>query len=192
MPTTCAAAVVSLQRCTRPGHVDAGEEEQPDDVDEVPVPGRRLEAEMVVRLEMSGVGAEPADDEEDRADDHMRAMEARRHEESRGVDAVAETEGRMAVFVCLDAGEGGTEENGESEALQETLAVALAQRMVSTGHGDEGRQKKKQVQEWQLERIEGVDRGRRPDLADRFGRKQAGVEIGPEPSPEEHHLGGDE
>ena len=31
--------------------VDAGEQEQPDDVDEVPVPGRRLEAEVRPRRE---------------------------------------------------------------------------------------------------------------------------------------------
>src|SRR5260221_14570624 len=38
--------------------VDADEEEEPDDVDEMPVPGRRLEAEMVVRLEMAEIGPE--------------------------------------------------------------------------------------------------------------------------------------
>src|SRR5688500_15302294 len=32
--------------------IDAKEEEQPDNVDEVPVPGRRLEAEMLTRREM--------------------------------------------------------------------------------------------------------------------------------------------
>ena len=33
----------------RAPHIDAGEEEQPDDVDEMPVPGGRLEAEMLAR-----------------------------------------------------------------------------------------------------------------------------------------------
>src|SRR3546814_959422 len=46
--------------------IDADEEEQPDHVDEVPVPGRRLEAEVVIRLEVAGAGPEEADDEEDR------------------------------------------------------------------------------------------------------------------------------
>ena len=78
--------------------VDADEEEQPDHVDEMPVPGRGLEAEMMVRLEMTGPGPEEADDQEGRADDDVEAVEARRHEEGRGIDAAAEVEGGMAVF----------------------------------------------------------------------------------------------
>src|ERR1700712_119943 len=81
--------------------VDADEEEQPDDVDEMPVPGRRLEAEVMVRLEMPGPGAEPADDQEGGADDDMEAVEAGRHEEGRGVDAVLEGEGGVAVLEGL-------------------------------------------------------------------------------------------
>src|SRR5699024_30719 len=56
--------------------IDRDEEEQPDHVDEVPVPGRRLEAEMVIRLEVARVGPEPADCQEDRADHDVEAMEA--------------------------------------------------------------------------------------------------------------------
>src|SRR3546814_8172088 len=63
--------------------IDADEEEQPDHVDEVPVPGRRLEAEVVIRLEVAGAGPEEADDEEDGADDHMEAVAAGRHVEGR-------------------------------------------------------------------------------------------------------------
>src|ERR1700760_1274198 len=67
-------------------HIDADEKEQPHNVDEVPVPGRRLEAEMAGRGELTGDGAEQANRQEDRADDHMQAVEARRHEEGRAVD----------------------------------------------------------------------------------------------------------
>ena len=42
--------------------VDAGEEEQPDHVDEVPVPGSRLKAEVLLRRE----GAIDRSDETDR------------------------------------------------------------------------------------------------------------------------------
>ena len=49
--------------------VDAGEQEQPHHVDEVPVPGGELEAEMLLRREVARIGAEQADDQEDRADD---------------------------------------------------------------------------------------------------------------------------
>src|SRR4051794_37698931 len=39
-------------------NVDRGEEEQPDDVDEVPVPGRKLEAEVLLRRKVAEIGAE--------------------------------------------------------------------------------------------------------------------------------------
>src|SRR6185437_15385157 len=91
--------------------IDADEEEQPDDVDEVPVPCRRLEAEMMVRLEMAGDGAEQVHGEEARADDDMEAVETRRHEEGRGVNASGEAERGVAVFPGLQAGEADAEDH---------------------------------------------------------------------------------
>src|ERR1700737_667435 len=66
--------------------IDADEQEQPDHVDEVPVPGGELEAEMLLRREVAGIGASQAHDQEDGADQHMEAVEAGRHEEGRAVD----------------------------------------------------------------------------------------------------------
>lgn len=60
--------------------VDADEEEQPDDIDEMPIPGRRLEAEMMIRLKMTLIGSDEANDQEDRADDDMETVKAGRHE----------------------------------------------------------------------------------------------------------------
>ena len=57
----------------------------------MPVPGRRLEAEMMLRREVPGAGAEPADDQEAGADDDVEAVEAGRQEEGRGIDAAAGT-----------------------------------------------------------------------------------------------------
>ena len=82
-------------------HVDRGEEEQPHHVDEVPVPGGELEAEMLLRREMAEIDPEEADGEEDRADDHVGAVEAGRHEEGRAVDVAFEAEGGVAVLVGL-------------------------------------------------------------------------------------------
>ena len=48
--------------------IDADEQEQPHHVDEMPVPGGEFEAEMLGRREMSGIGADQADDQEDGAD----------------------------------------------------------------------------------------------------------------------------
>src|SRR5260370_15517730 len=59
--------------------IDTDEQEQPDHVDEMPVPGGEFEAEMLGRAEMPGIGADQADDQEDGADQHIEALEAGRH-----------------------------------------------------------------------------------------------------------------
>src|SRR5260364_377751 len=58
--------------------IDADEQEQPDHVDEVPVPGGELEAEMLLRREVAGIGADQADQQEDGADQHVEAVEDRK------------------------------------------------------------------------------------------------------------------
>src|SRR5215510_10196289 len=105
--------------------VDAAEQEQPDHVDEVPVPGGELEAEMLGRFELAGKRAAQAHDQEDRADDHMEAVEAGRHEEGRAVDVAFEGKMRVAVLVGLYAGEAHAEQDGEDEAPFEALAVIV-------------------------------------------------------------------
>src|ERR1700746_446827 len=92
-------------RSGRTPHINAGKQENPDDVDEMPVPGGKLEAKMLGRREVSKIGTQQAHNQERRADDDMRAMKARRHEESGAVDVAAEIEPGMAVFVGLHAGE---------------------------------------------------------------------------------------
>src|SRR6185312_8568165 len=120
--------------------VDADEQEQPDDVDEMPIPGRRLEAEMVVRPEMPGARAEEIHSEEAGADDDMEAVEARRHEEGRGIDAVLEAESGVAVLVALQRGEADAEDDGQSQAAHQALAVVLEQRVMRPGDRGAGSQ----------------------------------------------------
>src|SRR5690349_2035628 len=131
--------VRSLRDRCRPEHVDAGEEEQPDHVDEMPVPGGCLEAEMARRSELSCDRSEEANREEDRADDHMKAVKTGGHEERRAIDGSevtgaieigvcsirqlrdlgsveTESEWCVAIFVRLDAGEGRPQEHGEQQA----------------------------------------------------------------------------
>src|SRR3954453_19670983 len=67
--------------------VNADEQEQPDDIDEMPVPGGRLETEMMIRLEVAPGGGPQAHGEKNGPDDHMEAVKPGRHEESRGIDA---------------------------------------------------------------------------------------------------------
>src|SRR5207249_3916210 len=42
---SCGASLAERQRVAHAPPVDADEQEQPDDIDEMPIPGRRLEAE---------------------------------------------------------------------------------------------------------------------------------------------------
>src|SRR5579863_9565601 len=58
--------------------VDAGEQEQPHHVYEVPVPGGEFKAEMLFRRELPSIGTGQTDDQEDGADQHMKAVEAGR------------------------------------------------------------------------------------------------------------------
>ncbi|KAH2775450.1 hypothetical protein KXW38_002127, partial [Aspergillus fumigatus] len=97
-------------------HIDADEQEQPDHVDEMPVPGGELEAEMLLRRELAGIGAQQADQQEDGSDQHMEAVEAGRHEEGRAVDVAGEVERGVCIFIGLHAGEAGTEQHGEDQA----------------------------------------------------------------------------
>src|SRR5215204_4205439 len=121
-------------------HIDAGEQEQPDDVDEVPVPGREFEAEMLRRREMAEIGTDQADDQERGADDDMEAMEPGRHEEGRAVDIAAEMEGRVAVLVSLHRSKGEPERDGANEAPLQALTIVLQQRVVRPGHRRTGGQ----------------------------------------------------
>src|SRR5216683_6202853 len=98
----CCASLAEWQGVAHAPPIDADEQEQPDHVDEVPVPGRRLQPEMMVRLEMALRGAPQADGEKDRPDDDVKAVKPGRHEKRRGIDPVGEMEGGVAVFVGLD------------------------------------------------------------------------------------------
>src|SRR5262249_35827908 len=82
-------------------HITAGEEEQPHDVDEVPVPGGELEAEVLLGGELAVEGAHQAHNQEHRADDDVEAVEAGRHEEGGAVDVAFERERRVAVLPRL-------------------------------------------------------------------------------------------
>ena len=147
---------------------------------------------MVVRLEMAGLRAEEADDQEDRPDQDVEAVEAGRHEEGAGIDAAGEGEGGVAVFVDLDAGEEDAERDGQRQPLEELVAAAFPERVMRPGDGHPGHQQDQGVEEREVPGVEGGHAGRRPDVVDRLGGEQGGVEIGPEPGDEEHHLGSDE
>ncbi len=76
-----------------------------------------LEAEMLLGREVSGIGAQQADQQEDRADQHVEAVEAGRHEEGGAIDVAGEAERGVAVFVGLHAGERSAEQDSDDQRL---------------------------------------------------------------------------
>ncbi len=84
--------------------VDQHEQQQPDDVDEVPVPRGGLEGEVVVGCEVTPERSREHHRQHDRADRHVRAVESRQHEERRPVDAGRQLEVELAVRVDVFVG----------------------------------------------------------------------------------------
>ena len=62
--------------------INAGEQEQPDDVDKMPIPGCCFKTEMLLGREVALDRSKQTDNQEYRTDDHMGTMKARRHIES--------------------------------------------------------------------------------------------------------------
>ena len=58
--------------------IDAAEQKQPHHVDEVPIPSGRLESHVLLRSEVTQLAPPISDAQEERADNHMEAVEARR------------------------------------------------------------------------------------------------------------------
>src|SRR5205085_8259922 len=98
MDVSAASVMDGDRRVAGAPPVDAEEQEDPDDVDEMPVPGGGLEAEMLVGLELALHRAEQADQQEGRSDEDVEAVEARRHEEGRRVDVVTEAERGVRIL----------------------------------------------------------------------------------------------
>src|SRR3954451_10700904 len=192
--------VFGSDRAPRTPDINAGEQEEPDNVDEVPVPGGELEAEMLARRELAEIGTDEADDQENRANDHVEAVEARRHEEGRAVDRAFEAEGGVAVLVGLHGGEADAEQDRQDQSLLQALAIPMQKRVVRPSHRRAGGQQDQRVQKRQMPGIEDFDALWRPMPAGKFyarilnalAGEQARIKKGPEPRDEEHHLRGDE
>src|SRR3546814_8130367 len=83
----------------------------------MPVPGGGFEAEMLARREIALVRADQAHDQEQRADDDVEAVEARRHEERRAIVQAFERERGVRIFIRLDRAERSEEHTSELQSL---------------------------------------------------------------------------
>ena len=121
-------------RHARAPDVYAGEQEQPYDVDEMPVPRGEFEAEVLFRGEMASHGAQLTNDHEDRADDYMRAMESGRHKEGGAVNVSTEVKMRMRIFISLHSRESQAKKDCEDQTPFQSLPIIFKQRVMRPGH----------------------------------------------------------
>ena len=109
--------------------IDGNKQEQPDNVNEMPVPGRSFKAEMLLGGEMPLQATPRADSKEQCPDNHMKAVEACCHEEDRRIDPVGKAERCMAVFNTLKDSKECPKCDCDRQT-DEIAAVILNQRMV--------------------------------------------------------------
>src|SRR5690606_4487137 len=100
----------------------------------------RLEAEVLLGREVALQRPQQADEEEDRADDDVRTVEAGGHEERRAVDVPGVVERRVAILVGLQQREHEAKANRQRQAPDETLAVVLEQRVMGPRYRRAGQQ----------------------------------------------------
>ena len=122
------------ERGTTPD-IDIDEQEEPDDVNEMPIPGGRLETHMLFRREMPTPRPEEADEQETGADKNMKAVKPGGQIESRGIDAIGQLEGGGAIFKDLEAQEDDPQNYRQGDAGDEIGPVPLEQRVMGPGDG---------------------------------------------------------
>src|SRR5467141_3890939 len=157
-----------LHRTVTP-YIYAGEQEEPHDVNEVPVPGGKFKPQMLLGRELPGQGTNEAHDQEKRPDDEMGAVESYRHEEGGAVDMAGIVDRRVHAVVRLNAGERDAERDRKTEAPFQAITVVVQQGVVRPGPRGAGRQQDQGIEQGQVPGIEGLDPFRRPHVTDEVG-----------------------
>src|SRR5205809_2167658 len=111
--------------------IDGKEDDEPHNVDEVPVDARHLDTQVILllRAEMAAEGADRGEGEQAEPDEDVGAVEAGEAVEDRAEAEIAGAEAEVDVLVELDEEEGGAEHPGEDQAELETVAVAATDRL---------------------------------------------------------------
>jgi len=112
-------SVRALMRCryTRAPNIDRGKQEQPDDINEVPVPGRGFETKMMFLCEVAFHCTSKTDRQENGSDDHMETVKAGGHEERGAINVAGKTERSVRIFVRYSA--------KASESLETTACCSV-------------------------------------------------------------------
>src|SRR5262245_9937770 len=123
----------------------------------MPIPGGEFKTEMLRGRKVSEISAKQTDDQEGRADDHMRAMEAGRHEECGAVDVATEIEPGVAVLVRLNAGECESKRDRENQTPLEPLPVVLQKRVMGPSYRRAGGEQDEGVEQGQMPGVERIE-----------------------------------
>ena len=99
--------------CARSENINHDKKEQPDNVDKVPVPRRRLEPEMALRGEVSCQRAQQANQQKHRADNDVKTVKSGRHEKGCAINMTRKTKRGVLIFVNLKNREQSAQSHGE-------------------------------------------------------------------------------
>ena len=142
--------------------IDSGKEEEPDNINEVPIPSSRFKADMFLRGEMPLLHAQIANEEEDRSDHNVETMETRGKEEGRE-EAVA-TEGpvvmgeQFVIFEGLKTGEDQAKNGTNQKAVFNILAAFIMnKRVVRPSHGTARQKQDQGVDQRQMPYVKDID-----------------------------------
>src|SRR5215211_757269 len=164
-------------------------DDDPHDVDEVPVDAWHLDAEVVLgfRAEVAAEGADRREREEHQADEDVGSVEAGEAVEDRAEGEVTGAEAEVHVLVDLDEEEGRSQQPGGHQAQFEAGAIAAADRLQGIVDREAGGDQDRGVHARHgLRQFEWFRRPAR--RVDDYPEEEVRGEEGPE----EHHLGDDE
>src|SRR3954454_10489565 len=106
--------------------VDGRVDDDPHDVDEVPVDTGHLDTAVLLGRVVAAERPDRREREKDQADGHVRAVQSGQAVEDRALSVVADGPAEMEVLVDLDREEGQSEQEGRQEAgLHRALVVVL-------------------------------------------------------------------
>ncbi|KAG1388297.1 hypothetical protein G6F60_013772 [Rhizopus arrhizus] len=134
---------------------------------------------MVVAGEVALGRTQPHHDQHDRAQQHVRAVEAGQHEERRPVDARAQRQVQFLVgvdvFLCLQGQEAEHEHNGQAQPEQQLAADAGLQCVMGDGQGHAGSEQDQRVDQRQAPGRDGLERT--TDRRRTNGRPSSGIAL---------------
>ena len=119
-----------LLRCKTKLHpVNQNVQTKPDHVHEVPVPSRTLKTEVTLFGEVTLLQAQSDEQQHEHANEHVEAMEAREHVESRAINTRAQLQIQIApcvsIFITLHEQKHQAQNNRHPHELDGFAAVAV-------------------------------------------------------------------